>query len=213
MKQLVLIALIGSFGFCFAQENKTFKDYFNEFHISINHGVPLNANDRAFFGGGLGMSHVFRIDKVVGARTGLELDCFHVQIGNSGTPESDETRQNQHFYITSLGLPINLRLSFGKKTHFLFELGSRFGLVVSGYYTADVLRIGPNYETYFERVKTNKGPVGLGTIGFNTGIGSLIPLSEKLALLIKPDFGANLFFFDNPGLHFYGRLCVGIHLK
>lgn len=206
--------LLIAFSLCaLAQENKTFKDYFNELHISINHGVSLNANERAFFGGGLGMSHVFRTDKVVGARTGLELDCFHVQIGNSSPPESDETRQNQHFYITSLGLPINLRLSFGKRTRFLFELGGRFGLIVSGCYTADVLRIGPNYETYYERVKTNKGPVGLGTIGFNTGIGSLIPLNEKLALLIKPDFGANLFFFDNPGIHLYGRLCVGIHLK
>ena len=53
MKQLVLIALIGSFGFCFGQENKTFKDYFNEFHVSINHGVPLNANDVLFLVVGL----------------------------------------------------------------------------------------------------------------------------------------------------------------
>lgn len=214
MKQLLLIALISFFNACFAQENKTFKDYFNEFHISINHGVPLNANDRTFFGGGLGMSHVFRADRTVGARAGLELELFHVTDYNVGPPESDRVRKNQHFYLTSLTIPLNLRLGFGHKTRFFFELGGRAGFVVLGYYTADVLQAGVNNDYYFEHVKTTKVPVGAGTVGLTSGIGTSVPLNEKLDLVIHPDFGANLFFFDyHDRIYLYGRLCVGIHLK
>lgn len=195
----------------FAQEKEQpLKNLFNEFHVSVNHGV---LNERTFFGGGLGASHVFRADRIVGARAGLELELFHIHAGNTNPPYSDETRKNQHFYLTSLTFPINLRLSFGKKIRFLFELGGRGGFVVSRYSTADVLRTGPNYEAYFEHVKTNKVAVGLGTVGLNSGIGALIPLNEKLDLLVRPDFGVNLFFFDDPRIHFYGRLCIGIHLK
>lgn len=214
MKKLVLMVLIGSVGFCFAQEKKTFKDYFNEFHVSINHGVPLSANDRAFLGGGLGMSHVFRADRTVGARAGLELELFHVTDYNVGPPESDKARSNQHFYLTSLTIPLNLRINFGKKKNVFLELGGRAGFVVFGYYTADVIQTGANSESYVQHVNTVKAPVGLGTVGLNSGIGTTLSLNEKLDLVIHPDFGANLFFMDtHERIYAYGRLCVGIRLK
>lgn len=202
--------------FCgFTQENKKkFKDYFNEFHASVNHGVSGYWNKGAFWGGGLGMSHVFRPDRTVGARAGLELDLFHIRGYNTSPPESDKVRMNQHFYLTALTIPLNLRLSFGKETRFFFELGGRAGFVISGYYTADVFQtVGPAGEPIFEHVKTVKAPVGLGTVGLNSGIGTSVPLNEKLDLVIHPDFGANLFFLDNESINLYGRLCVGIHLK
>ncbi|WP_294672851.1 hypothetical protein [uncultured Fluviicola sp.] len=214
MKQLLLITLIGSFTSCFAQEKKTFKDYFNEFHISVNHGVPLSANDRAFFGGGLGMSHVFRADRTVGARTGLELECFHVTDYNVVPPESDKARSNQHFYLTSLTIPLDLRINFGEKKNIFLELGGRLGFVVFGYYTADILETGSDNEPYFQHTKTTKAPVGLGTVGLNSGIGTTLSLNEKLDLVIHPDFGANLFFMDtHERIYPYGRLCVGVRLK
>ncbi|MGV3613488.1 MAG: hypothetical protein ACO1N0_21190 [Fluviicola sp.] len=208
--KLVTIAILLLNG-AFAQEKEQpLKNLFNEFHASVNHGF---LNNRTFFGGGLGASHVFRADRVLGARVGLEFELFHIHTGNTSPPYSDETRRNQHFYLTSLTFPINLRLSFGKKIRFLFELGGRGGFVVSRYSTADVLRTGPNYETYFEHVKTNKVAVGLATVGVNSGIGTLIPLNEKFDLLVRPDVDANLFFFDDARIHLYARLCVGIHLK
>lgn len=211
---LVVLFLVVSFSGFTQEKKKRFKDYFNEFHVSVNHGVPLNANDRAFFGGGLGMNHVFRADRTVGARAGLELELFHVTDYNVGPPESDRVRKNQHFYLTSLTIPLNLRLGFGHKTRFFFELGGRAGFVVLGYYTADVLQAGVNNDYYFEHVKTTKVPVGAGTVGLTSGIGTSVPLNEKLDLVIHPDFGANLFFFDyHDRIYLYGRLCVGIHLK
>lgn len=211
---LVVLFLVVSFSGFTQEKKKRFKDYFNEFHVSINHGVSLNANDQAFFGGGLGMSHVFREDRTVGARAGLELELFHVTDYNAGPPESDEARSNQHFYLTSLTIPLNLRINFGEKKNIFLELGGRAGFVVFGYYTADVLQTGANSESYSKHVKTFKAPVGLGTVGLNSGIGTTLSLNEKLDLVIRPDFGANLFFFDyHNRIYLYGRLCVGIHLK
>lgn len=158
MKQLLLIALISSFTSCFAQEKKTFKDYFNEFHVSVNHGVPLNASDRAFFGGGLGMSHVFLMDRTVGARTGLELECFHITDYNAVPPESDKARSNQHFYLTSLTIPLNLRINFGEKKNIFLELGGKLGFVAFGYYTADILETGPITNLIFNTRKPLKLP-------------------------------------------------------
>lgn len=214
MKVLLVTVLITLFNSGLAQDKKQFKDYFNEFHVSVNHGIPMLGNSRTFFGGGLGMSHVFRADRTVGARAGLELECFHVTNYNVGPPESDKVRQNQHFYLTSLTLPLNLRISFGEKKRVFFELGGRLGFIVFGYYTADILQTGPNNESYFEHVKTSKTPAGLGTVGLNSGIGTSILLNEKLDLVIHPDFGANLFFLEpNERIYLFGRVCVGIHLK
>lgn len=217
MKQLILIFLLSSSISSFAQENKKiqFKDYFNEFHASVNHGIPFGGYTRTFFGGGLGMSHVFRADKIVGARAGLELDMVHFWDKGGFSHVSEQTDLNQHFYLTALTIPLNLRINFGKNTRFLFELGGRAGFVVSGYYMADVLKSEPGIEpANLEHIKSPRAPVGFGTVGLNAGIGTLIPLNEKLDLLIRPDFGANLFFLDEATrINPYARLCVGIHLK
>nr|WP_294857971.1 hypothetical protein [uncultured Fluviicola sp.] len=59
--------------FAFAQEEKQpLKNLFNEFHASVNHEMG-----NGFFGGGLGVNHVFRPDKVVAFRTGLDFQFFH----------------------------------------------------------------------------------------------------------------------------------------
>lgn len=50
------------------------------------------------------------------------------------------------------------------------------------------------------------------SIGPVLGIGSRIPLNEKLDLLIRPDIGASV-YFQQEFVNLYGRLCVGIHLK
>ena len=51
-------------------------------------------------------------------------------------------------------------------------------------------------------------------LGSMAGIGGLIPLNERMDLLIRPDVGANFYFYSDDGLiYLYGRLCIGIHLK
>jgi hypothetical protein len=50
------------------------------------------------------------------------------------------------------------------------------------------------------------------SVGPLVGIGTRIPLTEKLDLLIRPDVGASI-SLDREFGNLYGRLCVGIHLK
>ncbi|MDR0803202.1 hypothetical protein [Fluviicola sp.] len=219
MKYILCFFVCLPFFSVFGQEKK-FKDYFNEFHVSLNHGVPfyllysgLVPEERTFFGGGLGISHVFRADRVVGARAGLELECFHIWDRGGFPPEFDYAVKNRHFYLTNLTIPINLRLSFGRKTRFIFELGGRFGLILFPVVVADVGHYSSDWEgEVFVREK-RAGNVGLGIAGLNTGIGMNVPLNEKLDLLIRPDAGANLFSLEDTRINLYGRLCVGIHLK
>lgn len=198
----------------FGQEKKlNFKDYFNEFYVSVNHGIPfLYDNEKAFFGGGLGMSHVFRADRVVGARAGLELDFFHFWNDQLAKEPISQSKYNQRFNLTNLSIPVNLQLNFGKKTRFLFEFGGRLGVLAHMNYSANVYTPGSKMSPYgtFEDVHIKRFAAGV-FFGLNTGIGARIFLNEKLDLLIRPDLQANSYSLELIYLH--ARLCIGIHLK
>lgn len=211
MRLSLFFLLTSCLNLCFAQEKKTFKDYFNEFHISVNHGVPLNANDRPFFGGGLGMSHVFRADRTVGARAGLELDFFHFWDKGGFDHFLEQTIVNKHLYLTSLSVPINLRINLGEKKNFHIELGGRLGFNLYSWYEADILHSDSGNQPYFVHERHPGGPVGFAFAGVNSGIGVRIPFNEKLDFLIRPTFQMNIYNLDR--LHFYTQLNLGVHLK
>jgi hypothetical protein len=209
----LIICLLCSVQVIFGQErNLKFKDYFNEFHISVNHGVPFYPAEKTFFGGGLGMNHVFRANRVVGARAGLEIDFLHFWSKGESPPEYDQTILNQHLYLTSLCIPINLQINFGGNLRFLFEMGGRLGFNLYSFYSGDVLHTKPNYETYFVHEKNNRGgPVGLAFAGVNSGLGVRIPCNEKFDFVVRPTLQLNIYDLDR--LHFYGKVNLGIHLK
>ena len=99
--QLLLIACgFLNWGFGQTEKKQSFKNLFNEFQVSVNHGA---ANPKTFFGAGIGASHVFKPDRVVGSRVGLEVDFFHFWGGDITPPYSTETRRNQHFSILDYG--------------------------------------------------------------------------------------------------------------
>lgn len=206
-----LILMISVNGFSQEKEQKL-KNLFNEFHVSVNHGLPFSSEERTFFGGGLGANHVFRADKIVGARTGLELDFFHFWERDAGPPESGQVKKNQHFYFTTISIPANLQLNFGRNIRFSFEVGARLGIVAYMIYTADVLRTGSSYGPYgtFEYERTSK-VFRSGFVGLNSGIGAKIPLNERMDLLIRPTIQINGYSIDMMKL--YGQLQVGLHLK
>lgn len=90
------------------------------------------------------------------------------------------------------------------------ELGGNLGIGITGQQRATVI----NYSDYgppVETVTNDSWNSGI-SIGPVLGIGSRIPLNEKLDLLIRPDIGASV-YFQREFVNLYGRLCVGIHLK
>ncbi|WP_343634572.1 hypothetical protein [Fluviicola sp.] len=212
MKKLLLIAFMSSCILGFAQkEKRSFKDYFNEFHISVNHGIPFGAYNRTFFGGGLGMSHVFRADRTVGARAGLDLDFFHFWNNGGFDHFLEQTIINQHLYLTSLSIPINLRINLGEKKNLHLELGGRLGFNLYSFYEADILHSDSTNQPYFVHERHPGGPVGFAFAGVNSGLGYLIQWNEKMDFLIRPTFQLNIYDLDR--LHIYTQLNLGIHLK
>ena len=57
MRRLLFIGLLVLSFSGLAQDKKQFRDCFNEFHASVNHGIPFGGYTKTFFGGGLGMQY------------------------------------------------------------------------------------------------------------------------------------------------------------
>ena len=199
------LLIIGSMFFLlstFAQEKEQpLKNLFNEYHVSVNHGIG-----NGFFGGGLGVNHVFRPDKVVSLRMGMDFQFFHTW-ADSEQPSHYSSAKNVHYSYVDLTVPILMRINIRQ---LFIELGGNIGAGISGQRKATVT----SYSDYQLPVETQtKGSWNPGfSVGPVFGIGARIPLNEKLDLIIRPDVGASI-YFRQEFLHFYGRLCMGIHLK
>jgi hypothetical protein len=205
MKSLLFVIALILSKWSFGQEKKLFKDYFNEFHVSVNHGIPLFPADRTFFGGGLGISHVFCADKIISFRTGLDFQLFH-EWDEFGEPAHYSSVKNIHYFFVDLSAPLMMRLNVSR---FFVEFGANVGVGVGGRMRSTVSSYTPYQPTTTTEQKSRTGS-GFW-FGPALGIGTLIPLNEKLDLLVRPDIQLNWNIFEHMNL--YGRLCVGIRLK
>lgn len=188
---------------CLAQEKEQpLKNLFNEFHVSVNHELG-----DGFFGGGLGVNHVFRSDKVVAFRTGLDFQFFHAWSESENTHSYYSSAKNVHYSYLDLTIPLVLRINI---RWVFIELGANLGVGIAGQRRATVTSYydqQPSIET------TTKGSWNPGiSAGPMLGIGARIPLNEKLDLLVRPDIGLSGSFREEFS-SLYGRLCIGIHLK
>jgi hypothetical protein len=198
MTRITLIIWISLFCYLssFAQEKEQpLKNLFNEFHASVNHELGTG-----FFGGGLAANHVFRPDKVVSFRTGLDFQFFHHWSDSEDTHSYYSSMKNVHYSYVDLTIPIVLRINI--KWVFI-ELGANLGVGIAGQRKAIV-------TSYYEQLPsvetTTKEAWNPGiSVGPVIGIGALIPLNEKLDLLIRPDVGLSGSLRE--------ELCIGIHLK
>ncbi|MDR0803201.1 hypothetical protein [Fluviicola sp.] len=213
MKSKINIKLWLIFGFTlmflssvFSQEKK--QKPVNEFHVSVNHGIPLSSLERTFFGVGLGVSHVFHSEKVAAFRTGLEFQFFHAWAGSLADHSHYSSSSNVHYSYVDFTIPLLLRINISWA---FIELGVCFGTNLFGQERATVT----SYYDYQPSIQTtgkrawNPG-ISAGPVA---GIGILIPLNEKLDLLIRPDAGVSAYFREEQYMNLYARLCVGIHLK
>lgn len=202
MRFLLFIVLIAFFNPVFGQDKEQpLKNLFNEFHASVNH--PLG---NGFFGGGLGANHVFRPDKICSFRTGLDFQFFHVW-GNSADPSHYSSTKDVRWAYADLTIPIVMRFNI---KYVFIELGGNLGIGIAGQQTATVTTYS-DYQPSVENKTKDSWNSGF-SVGPVFGIGTLIPLNEKLDLLIRPDVGANV-YFQKEFVNLYGRLCIGIHLK
>lgn len=202
MRLLLSLIFMSFLNWNFAQEKEQpLKNLFNEYHVSVNHGIG-----NGFFGGGLGANHVFNPDKIVSFRTGIDFQFFHVW-GDAADPSHYSSTKDIRYSYVDLNVPIIMRINI--KWIFM-ELGGNLGVGITGQRRATVINYsdyGPSVETAI-RESWNSG-ISIGPV---LGIGSRIPLNEKLDLLIHPDIGASV-YFQQEFVNLYGRLCVGIHLK
>lgn len=168
-----------------------------EFHGSVNYPIA----DQTFPGAGLGTNILFREEKLVNFKIGLEINYFHTWAEtNYGAKYGDH-----HYGV--LSVPAMVRFTTGEKHKGFFEMGTYvgigFGQSETGYYS-----FNQQYETYFP------GVVITPAVGF----GGRFSLSERIDLLLKPEFALTLTEFDLDDRlfetnYFYARFCVGIHLK
>lgn len=169
-----------------------------EFHASINYPIA----SQTFPGAGLGANVLFREEKLVNFKIGLEINYFHTwdKVYYGGL-------NGDHHYGV-LSVPAMVRFTTGEKHKGFFEMGTYvgigFGQTETGYYSYN----NPQYDTYFPGVVITPA----------IGLGGRFSLSERIDLLLKPEFALTMTEFDlNDRLfetyYLYARFCVGIHLK
>ncbi|TSJ45532.1 hypothetical protein [Fluviicola chungangensis] len=142
MKNRILIFFFLLSGSGFSQlDEQSLRNLFNEFHVSVNHGI---GSERNFFGAGLGVNHVFRADQALGARVGLQADFYHFWNGGVSGPEFNkyESRYNQHFNALNISVPIAMQVNFGYSVRYLFEMGAELGVNAATAYSADIIHSG-----------------------------------------------------------------------
>lgn len=176
-----------------------------EFHASVNYPVTGDA----FPGAGIGTNILFGENKTVNFKTGLELDYFHTWAEKSyGGSKGD-----CHYGV--LSVPAMVRFSSKKSVKFFAEAGIYVGIGygqkeapgnVKGTY--GLSSASQSYESYFPGVVITPA----------AGLGGRFPLSERIDLILKPEFALTMTEFDLSDRAFetwygYVRFCAGIHLK
>jgi hypothetical protein len=177
-----------------------------EFHASVNYPVT---GEIAFPGAGIGTNILFGENKTVNFKTGLELNYFHTWVEKSYGPSKGDC----HYGV--LSVPAMVRFSSKKSVKFFVEAGVYLGIGygqkeapgnVKGVYGSS--SASKRYESYFPGLVITPA----------IGLGGRFPLSERIDLILKPEFAFTVTEFDLSDRAFqtwygYVRFCAGIHLK
>jgi hypothetical protein len=190
-----------------------------ELHFSANHPLSSNPEDRTFYGGGFGANLVFRDNKPLSFKTGLEANFFHtwnksVYLGHT----SGES--NVHYNLWNLSIPVLLRLNVGQKAKFFLEAGAYLGIPLAGS-TTSTYHLDATYPGGTNVNELRKEKVGgYFSVSPAVSLGGIFPVSERVDLLLKPELllQKNFGVYDGPGNDFnerfvYIRLCLGIRIN
>lgn len=197
-----------------------------ELHYSVNR--PLGHSEtNTYYGGGIGANVLFRDTSVFNIKTGLEVNYFHTW--DDGIYSSKmSSRKDLHYRYAVVAIPAFLRLTFGDRFKFFLEAGAYAGVCVAGKvrYTYTSYSSSPNDPTTTQESKDSYN-TGL-SISPAIGLGTRLPLSERLDVFLKAEFALVIKSmrlsgntigsgyggdYDFNYRYKYLRLCAGIHLK
>ncbi len=200
--RLLLFTFIFS-SLCYAQKQEKPDFFLTEYNLSVNHSIyNIGVNT---FGYGLGGYTTFPWRTHLQVLTGIsynysrQTQAYQFNGGHSETPVN-----TSDFLISmnSLAIPVNLRLTYGKKTSFFTD----FGFFVETILNAN--RLGNVYPVNNNSLTTFSSGDKINTLNFGANLG--IGLSHQ--------FGANTYYLKSE-LNYgalnnrYLKLCLGVRLK
>ena len=201
----------------------------SEFHASVN--LPLNQG-KTYLGAGGGVNFLLRDTCRVNFKTGIEVNYFQTWDASAYYSKMS-SRKNLHYRFTALTLPAFARFNFGDRVKWFLEAGVYVGFGLGGRVTFSQISY-PMYPndptTVFEGGESCFSGLSVTPAA---GLGFRFPLSERIDLLLKPEFAyvrnklEDVEFSANKtktgsgygGSHeydfsfMYVRVCAGIHLK
>lgn len=169
---------------------------------------------RTFYGGGIGVNVIFKDTNRVSFKTGVELNYFHTW--DSWLYSGHFSNQtNIHYQYAILSIPAFVRFNLGNELKFLVEFGAYLGFSLGGEMRSTYSAYDPLSNYSFNGFKHENYVPGL-SITPAIGFGTRVPLSERIDLVLKPEFAFMLNQENSESFnrhYFYARFCAGIHLN
>ena len=185
-----------------------------EFYASVNHPISAKEGVRTFYGGGIGANIIFNDTNQVSFKTGVEFNYFHTW--DSWLYSGHFSNQsNIHYQYAILSIPAVVRFNMGDEFKLFLELGAYLGISLGGDMRSTYSTYDPISNYSFNGFKRENYFPGLSFTPM-IGFGARVPLSERIDLVLKPEFAFMLNQENSESFnrhYFYARFCAGIHLK
>ena len=214
MKRRILIIILVFISFAAVSQEKLKAIRGFEFHASVNHPISAKEGVRTFYGGGIGVNVIFKDTNRVSFKTGVELNYFHTW--DSWLYSGHFSNQtNIHYQYAILSIPAVVRFNMGDEFKLFLELGAYLGISFGGDMRSTYSTYDPLSNYSFNGVKHENYSSGLSFTPM-IGFGARVPLSERIDLVLKPEFAFMLNQENSESFnrhYFYARFCAGIHLN
>lgn len=209
MKKLFLLIAISIISNASISQNKK-NHFFNELSLSFNRPIDSYYEKKPNLGIGISAYHVFFNDKRVNILTGLDYNRTRI------THQTDFYYRGQHLHYTinSIGLPLSIRLNFGRRTIFFIESEIFFDFLISTRQEGLVNKYYPiinSYKTVNVNENVNYTKIDYGAKG---GFGFKFFIKD-FEFLVKSDLNLGLHFvkFDNTEFfNRYFKLSIGVEI-
>nr|WP_294857977.1 hypothetical protein [uncultured Fluviicola sp.] len=214
MKSLLLILLLVFISLKIQAQDRLRDIRGWEFHASVNHPISNKPGVRTFYGGGVGVNVIFKDTSRVCFKTGVEFNYFHTW--DSWLYSGHFSNQtNIHYQYANLSIPAIVRFNRGDEFKLFLEFGAYLGISLGGEMRSTYSTYDPLSNYSFNGFKRENYSPGLSFTPM-LGFGTRLPLSERVDLVLKPEFAFILNQENSESFnrhYFYARFCVGIHLK
>jgi hypothetical protein len=137
-----------------------------------------------------GVTFQYNLDKTISLRTNLSYERKGCAIKD--LPMMFSSNKTFHYRLNYITMPILVRASFGKKTHFFVNAGPYFG-----YLAQTIIEISNDIGEKEKLVDTDNPYLKKWDFGISAGLGVAIPLGEKIALSFEIRNNLGLYDINN----------------